>query len=78
MCLHYPSNIPQRDSASFAATCCADYGLSLDVMYETPLGGSVERLLGKLFHHPFSKFYSWRLTLVMIEFEIVETIPLEE
>jgi hypothetical protein len=38
MCLHYPSNIPQRDSASFAATCWADYGLSPDVMYETPLG----------------------------------------
>jgi hypothetical protein len=40
------------------------------------LRGSVERLLGKLFGHPFLKFYSWRQTLVMLEFEIIETILL--
>jgi hypothetical protein len=38
----------------------------------------VERLLGNLFGHPFSKFYSCHLTLVMLEFEFIETIPLAE
>jgi hypothetical protein len=35
----------------------------------------VERLLGKLFGHPFSKFYP--LThLTLLDFAIAETIPL--
>jgi hypothetical protein len=40
-----------------------------------PLRGGVERLLGKLFGHPFSKFYP--LThLPLLDFAIAEMIPL--
>jgi hypothetical protein len=42
------------------------------------LRDSVERLLGKLFSHPFSKCYFLCLTLVIIDFEITETISFGE
>jgi hypothetical protein len=35
----------------------------------------VERLLGKLFGHPLSKFYPMA-HLTLLDFEIAETIPL--
>jgi hypothetical protein len=42
------------------------------------LRGCVEWLLGKLLGHPILECYSWRLILVILEFEIVEIIPLGE
>jgi hypothetical protein len=39
-------------------------------------GGSAEWLLGKVFSLLFSKFYSWCLTLVMLELEIAKMILL--
>jgi hypothetical protein len=55
--LHYPSEVTQNDGTSSSVICWVDYAIAPDAMYGTAHGSSVERLLGKIFGHPFSKFY---------------------
>jgi hypothetical protein len=73
--MHYPGEVIRSDGTTSPATCWDDYALALDATYGTFKGGSVERLLGKLFGHPFLKFYPLA-HLTLLDFAIAETILL--
>jgi hypothetical protein len=55
--MHYPGQVTQSDDTISPATYWDDYALAPDATYGSAKGGGVERLLGKLFSHSFSKFY---------------------
>jgi hypothetical protein len=74
--MHYPGEVTQSDGTTSPATCWANYALAHDAMYGTA-HGAVWSDFWVSFWSSFSKVLSLtHLTLVMLDFEIVETILL--
>jgi hypothetical protein len=69
--MHYPDEVTWSNGTSSPATCWADYTLAPDVMYGTAQG-AVWRDLWVSFFKVLSLMH---LTLLMLDFTIVETIP---
>jgi hypothetical protein len=72
MRMHYLGEITWSDGTSSPTTCWADYALAPDVMYGTAQGA-----VWSDFWVSFFKILSLtHLTLLMLDFEIVEMNPL--
>jgi hypothetical protein len=70
--MHYPSEVTWSDGSNSHVTCWADYALAPDAMYETAQG-----VVCNNFWVSFFKVLSlMHLTLLMLNFEIAEMIPL--
>jgi hypothetical protein len=76
VCMHYPGKVTQSDGTTSLATCWADHALARDAAYGTTQG-VVWRDFWVSFLVIFFKVLSLtHLTLVMLDFEIAETILL--
>jgi hypothetical protein len=70
--LHYPGEVTWSDGVSSPATCWADYALARDTMYGITQGAVWSDFWVSFLVILFQCF------MVMLQFEIAETIPLAE
>jgi hypothetical protein len=72
MRMHYPGEVTHSDCTNSPAICWADYALAPDVMYGTAHGA----VWSNLWVSFFKVLSLTQLTLLMLDFEIIEMIPL--
>jgi hypothetical protein len=74
--MHYPVEVTQSDGTTSPATCWDDYALEPDAMYVTAKGAVWSNFWVIFSIIIFFKILSLtNLTLLLLDFEIVETIP---
>jgi hypothetical protein len=73
--MHYPGEVTWSDGTTSPATCRDDYAHAPDATYGIAEGAVRSNFWGKLFGHPFLKFYP-PTHLTLLDFAIAEMILL--